>query len=76
MTNLAADPRTTSDESPEALELTQRALELRRSACGKRSVDVWNSLNNLASLREAHGRPRRRGADPPRSAGPGDELLR
>ncbi len=54
MTNLAttfAKSRNYSD----AIDLSQRALELRRLRFGSRSTHVWNSLINLGQLQESQG---------------------
>jgi eukaryotic-like serine/threonine-protein kinase len=52
MTNLAVTTHKLGD-SREAAEMTRGALELRRQQIGARSVDVWNSLINLATFQEA-----------------------
>ncbi|HRK30737.1 MAG TPA: tetratricopeptide repeat protein [Tepidisphaeraceae bacterium] len=40
-------------ERAEAIRLATNALELRRKTSGEKSVDVWNSLANLATMQES-----------------------
>ncbi|WP_428938152.1 protein kinase domain-containing protein [Fontivita pretiosa] len=53
MTNLATSLHRLGDNR-QAIELAQQALQMRRKRWGTRaSVDVWNSLSNLANMQEA-----------------------
>ncbi|HWP41357.1 MAG TPA: tetratricopeptide repeat protein, partial [Tepidisphaeraceae bacterium] len=53
MTNLATSLHRLGDNR-QAIELAQQALQMRRKRWGTRaSVDVWNSLTNLANMQEA-----------------------
>jgi serine/threonine protein kinase/Flp pilus assembly protein TadD len=52
MTNLAGILNKLGNNR-EAVSLTQQALDVRRQKYGPRSFEVWNSLVNLAALKEA-----------------------
>ena len=53
-TNLATVAHKLGD-GRRAVELATQALAMRRQSSGPRSVDVWNSLVNLAAIQEATG---------------------
>ena len=51
-TNLATVAHKLGDRA-RAIELATQALAMRKQTSGARSVDVWNSLTNLAAMQEA-----------------------